>query len=91
MLKCDMCYDRTSIGLKPMCTTVCPSETLFFGPKSVIEKLRKNKPNNEFTFGKQKITTKVYLMSDNSDAPVDMDVVDFMSSSHINEGDPWIV
>src|ERR1041385_8834203 len=25
MMKCDMCYDRTSIGKRPMCPTVCPS------------------------------------------------------------------
>jgi len=23
-MKCDMCYDRTSEGLKPMCASVCP-------------------------------------------------------------------
>ena len=30
MMKCDMCYDRTSIGKKPMCATVCPSGALTF-------------------------------------------------------------
>ena len=25
MMKCDMCYDRTSVGKKPMCASVCPS------------------------------------------------------------------
>ena len=25
MMKCDMCYDRTSVGKRPMCATVCPS------------------------------------------------------------------
>ena len=25
MMKCDMCYDRTSTGRRPMCATVCPS------------------------------------------------------------------
>ena len=24
MMKCDMCYDRSSVGKKPMCATVCP-------------------------------------------------------------------
>ncbi len=24
MMKCDMCYDRTSAGKKPMCASVCP-------------------------------------------------------------------
>ena len=31
MMKCDMCYDRTSDGLAPMCASVCPSEALWFG------------------------------------------------------------
>ena len=30
MMKCDMCYDRTSVGKKPMCATVCPSGALFY-------------------------------------------------------------
>ena len=25
MMKCNMCYDRTSAGKRPMCATVCPS------------------------------------------------------------------
>ena len=33
MMKCDMCYDRTSVGKKPMCATVCPSQALFFGTR----------------------------------------------------------
>ncbi|HKW00884.1 MAG TPA: 4Fe-4S dicluster domain-containing protein, partial [Vicinamibacterales bacterium] len=28
MMKCDMCYDRSSVGKKPMCATVCPSQAL---------------------------------------------------------------
>src|SRR5215467_6123432 len=30
MMKCDMCYDRTSTGRRPMCATVCPSGALAF-------------------------------------------------------------
>ena len=30
MMKCDMCYDRTSTGRKPMCATVCPSGALTY-------------------------------------------------------------
>ena len=40
MMKCDMCYDRTSVGKKPMCATVCPSQALFFGTREEIEQLR---------------------------------------------------
>lgn len=62
MMKCDMCYDRTSVGLKPMCATVCPSGALFFGTPEEIAAERSGTPVNEFFFGTRKITTKVHLM-----------------------------
>lgn len=90
MNKCDMCYDRTSLGFKPMCATVCPSEAIFFGPKSEIEARRKNKANNKFRFGQQEITTKVYIMMDASDETVEMDIMDFISSK-IEDSQPWVI
>ncbi|HLK13460.1 MAG TPA: 4Fe-4S dicluster domain-containing protein [Fimbriimonadaceae bacterium] len=61
MMKCDMCYDRTSVGKKPMCATVCPSGALFFGtPEEIAE--RRGNPVNEFTFGDQVVRTKVSIM-----------------------------
>ena len=61
MMKCDMCYDRTSIGLKPMCATVCPSGALFFGtPEEIAE--RSGTPINTFIFGNKTVHTKVFLM-----------------------------
>jgi Fe-S-cluster-containing dehydrogenase component len=63
MMKCDMCYDRSSVGKKPMCATVCPSQALFYGTREEIERLRpKSAPMNTFQFGKQTITTKVNMM-----------------------------
>lgn len=62
MMKCDMCYDRTSIGLKPMCATVCPSGALFFGTPEELAEQRSGTPINEFIFGTKKVRTKVYLM-----------------------------
>ncbi len=63
MMKCDMCYDRTSTGKKPMCASVCPSQALFFGSRSEIEQLRpSSRPVNTFQFGNQTITTKVNTM-----------------------------
>ena len=63
MMKCDMCYDRTSEGRKPMCATVCPSGALFYGTREQIERDRPlSRPTNEFRFGQQTITTKVNLM-----------------------------
>jgi Fe-S-cluster-containing dehydrogenase component len=64
MMKCDMCYDRTSIGKKPMCATVCPSQALFYGTAEEIDRLRPmSTPSNRFQFGNQLITTRVFVMS----------------------------
>jgi Fe-S-cluster-containing dehydrogenase component len=63
MMKCDMCYDRSSVGKKPMCTTVCPSQALFFGTREQIEQLRPmSTPVNHFQFGDQTISTRVFMM-----------------------------
>jgi Fe-S-cluster-containing dehydrogenase component len=83
MMKCDMCYDRTSVGKKPMCASVCPSGALFFGTRQEIERMRpRSRPINEFHFGSQSIKTKVNMMIPR-DAPVDrLDVTE-----HMNEPD----
>ena len=63
MMKCNMCYDRTSIGLKPMCATVCPSGALTFDTRENVKKKRpKSTPVNKFIFGKEVVTTKVNIM-----------------------------
>ena len=63
MMKCDMCYDRSSVGKKPMCATVCPSQALFYGTREDIERLRPmSEPVNRFRFGGQTITTEVSMM-----------------------------
>jgi Fe-S-cluster-containing dehydrogenase component len=62
MMKCDMCYDRTSVGLKPMCATVCPSGALFFGTPEEIAAQRNAVPVNEFVFGNKVVKTRVSLM-----------------------------
>jgi Fe-S-cluster-containing dehydrogenase component len=66
-----MCYDRSSVGKKPMCATVCPSQALFFGTLEQIEQLRPlSTPINTFQFGSQTITTQVYMMVPNKLASV---------------------
>jgi len=63
MMKCDMCYDRTSTGRKPMCATVCPSGALYYGTREEVERQRQcSRPVNEFQFGRQTIRTKVNMM-----------------------------
>jgi Fe-S-cluster-containing dehydrogenase component len=57
------CYDRTSVGKKPMCATVCPSQALFFGTRAQIEQLRPTSAAiNRFQFGNQTISTQVHIM-----------------------------
>jgi Fe-S-cluster-containing dehydrogenase component len=64
MMKCDLCYDRTSAGKKPMCASVCPSGALFYGTRQEIEQLRpRSAPLNRFQFGRQTISTRVNLMA----------------------------
>ena len=75
MMKCDMCYDRTSVGRQPMCTTVCPSRALHFGTWEEMEELRpRSTPHNRFLFGQQEVHTKVYMMVPKQAAPEHIDV-----------------
>jgi Fe-S-cluster-containing dehydrogenase component len=70
MMKCDMCYDRSSIGKKPMCATVCPSQALFFGTREEMTALRpQSRPTSTFRFGQQTITTRVQVMVPRGRAP----------------------
>jgi len=71
MMKCDLCYDRTSVGKKPMCASVCPSQALFFGTREEIVGLRPgSRVLNAFRFGNQTITTKVNMLVP-KDAPAE--------------------
>jgi len=78
MVKCDMCYDRTSIGKKPMCASVCPSEALYYGPREEIERRRREKPTNTLVFGRQVVKTKVQLMVAPHIEALDFDVASFI-------------
>jgi Fe-S-cluster-containing dehydrogenase component len=63
MQKCDMCFDRTSTGKKPMCCTVCPTAALFYGTLEQVRTLRPHsKPINKWRFGNQLVETRVYVM-----------------------------
>ncbi len=89
MMKCDMCYDRTSEGKRPMCATVCPSQALFFGTREEIERLRpRSRPINEFHFGAHTIHTKVRMMVPRSAVVTHIDVADAMRES--GDADPML-
>lgn len=84
MMKCDMCYDRTSIGLKPMCASVCPSQALAFGTREQMARLRPQAvPTNRFQFGAQTIRTKVNVMIPRESADAIIDVTAAMYESAV--------
>lgn len=88
MMKCDMCYDRTSQGLKPMCATVCPSQALTYQSPTDIQETRPyDEPMNRFAFGRQKITTKVHMMAPKERPHENLDVTAAMHESEAAEAD----
>jgi len=88
MMKCDMCYDRSSAGLKPMCATVCPSGALFFGTQEQVGMPRpRSEPINRFRFGRQEVATKVRMMVPRGRAPEFVDVVAAMEGRPDGAGD----
>src|SRR5207237_1334230 len=69
-MKCDMCFDRSSEGLKPMCASVCPTGAITFGKYEDVVPLRRTKPVNAHVFGNQTVETKVYLMLPHDESDV---------------------
>ncbi len=76
MQKCDMCYDRTSVGKRPMCATVCPSEALYFGSMEEWRDRRQGTPVNTFRFGGQTVKTKVYTVMPARSERIDIRLTD---------------
>lgn len=73
MMKCDMCFDRTSVGLAPMCASVCPSQALWFGSQEKFDATRSGDVLFEFRFGNQLVPTKVgVVVRDATAGPVDV-------------------
>jgi Fe-S-cluster-containing dehydrogenase component len=81
MMKCDMCYDRTSTGKRPMCVTVCPSGALAFGTREEMAEKRRERSTNIFQFGPQTVRTKVQLMVPSTVDEVEVDIAAFMGAS----------
>ena len=70
MMKCDMCYDRTSIGKRPMCATVCPSQALAFTTREDIERTRQGVAVNVWRFGNELVRTKVFTVLPSAGATI---------------------
>ena len=67
----------TSVGKRPMCATVCPSQALTYVAPETIAATRREKPVNTFWFGNQKIITKVYMMAPADAGAIAIDVADY--------------
>jgi Fe-S-cluster-containing dehydrogenase component len=78
MMKCDLCFDRTSVGKKPMCATVCPSQALSYVPPEEIARTRRETPVNTFVFGRQTVRTMNFMMAPAGLDRIEVDVVDYM-------------
>lgn len=91
MMKCDYCYDRTSIGKKPMCATVCPSQALTFTTREEIERTRQGTPIDEWHFGDEVVRTKVFVMVPARVKHVDVGLVELRTkkrpTADVVEGD----
>jgi Fe-S-cluster-containing dehydrogenase component len=61
--KCNLCYDRTSVGLGPMCATVCPSDALYYG---TAEEVLASRPRRQvidvFGFGQQELQSGNWMV-----------------------------
>ena len=91
MMKCDMCYDRTSQGLKPMCASVCPSQALFFGTREEIERLRPgSRVVDSFRFGAQLVTTRVKMMVPKSFGAEELGVTASLERAAAEPADPML-
>jgi Fe-S-cluster-containing dehydrogenase component len=66
MRKCNLCYDRTSVDLPPMCASVCPTQAIFYGTYEEWLQAGRGQqgaqPVNVFYFGKQRVQTRNYVV-----------------------------
>jgi Fe-S-cluster-containing dehydrogenase component len=93
MMKCDMCYDRTSTGRRPMCATVCPSGALAFTTVEQIMRTRQGQAINDWQFGAEHVRTKVFVLVPTDVMRVDVQVIPLDSLRRIPSApaDPYDV
>lgn len=91
MMKCDMCYDRTSIGKKPMCATVCPSGALTFATAEEIQRTRRGIAINSWKFGKEDVHTKVFVVVPREVERVNVGLVQISPTPSALPADPYDV
>jgi Fe-S-cluster-containing dehydrogenase component len=90
MMKCDLCYDRTSAGKRPMCATVCPSGALFFGARAEVEARRRERPVGAVAFGSRAVRTKVQILLPGPAEALEIDVAEFAAEGGDDGRDPCL-
>jgi Fe-S-cluster-containing dehydrogenase component len=60
MKKCNLCYDRTSQGLKPWCAQACPTGAIWYGDYEEFANQRRGQAVRNTVFGGQAIRTRVF-------------------------------
>ena len=91
MTKCDMCYDRSSVGKKPMCAAVCPSGALTFATMEEIQRTRRGIPINSWQFGEENVRTKVFVMAPREVTQIVVDLVQIAATPAALPADPYDV
>jgi Fe-S-cluster-containing dehydrogenase component len=91
MMKCNMCYDRSSVGKKPMCATVCPSGALTYTSMEEIQRTRQGIPVNSWKFGAEEVKTKVYVIVPREITKVDIGLVQIQATPTALQMDPYDV
>jgi len=62
MKKCNLCFDRTSQGLQPWCTQVCPTQAIWYGTFEEFVNQREGHAVNFTDFGAQAVRTRNYFV-----------------------------
>ncbi len=72
MKKCNLCYDRTSRGLKPWCAQVCPTQALWYGDFEEFTLARRGHAVRRTGFGAQEVRTRVFHVLPDGTARLDV-------------------
>ncbi len=91
MMKCDMCYDRTSVDKKPMCATVCPSGALTYATAEEIQRSRRGIAINSWKFGNEEVKTKVFVIVPREVERVNVELVQISPTPTALSADPYDV
>ena len=64
--KCTLCYDRISVGLEPACSKACPTDSIQFGPVSVLRERAQRRVEQLTAQGE----SRAYLYGADPDGPL---------------------